>query len=109
VEIRKKINSKCEFLLEAGFIAETIQNQSGFTSEAVIDTETSRGNSVFITVQVDQRDPVDLNTIPDKDLLNTSREELYKDNLKSLNFRFSFYLIRYMLQVSLIINVLPDI
>ena len=76
VEIRKKINSKCEFLLEAGFIAETIQNQSGFTSEAVIDTETSRGNSVFITVQVDQRDPVDLNTIPDKDLLNPSREEL---------------------------------
>ena len=73
---RKKINSKCEFLLEAGFIAETIQNQSGFTSEAVIDTETSRGNSVFITVQVDQRDPVDLNTIPDKDLLNPSREEL---------------------------------
>lgn len=72
VKMRKQLTNHPEFLLEAGFIAETIQNQSGFTSEASVDLDSSKSDSVFITVQVDQHDPIDLNTLTDVHLLNPS-------------------------------------
>lgn len=72
VKLRKQLTNHPEFLLEAGFIAETIQNQSGFTSEASVDLDSSKSDTVFITVQVDQHDPIDLNTLTDTDLLNPS-------------------------------------
>lgn len=68
VETRKKLNPDCEFLIEAGFLAETIQNQLGFITEAAIDKKTH--NSVIFLVQIDTKDPLDLDAIEELKPLN---------------------------------------
>ena len=75
VETRQKLNSACEFLIEAGFLAETIQNQLGFVTEAIIDKKTH--GTVTILVQVDTKDPLDLDFIEEQQPLNilTGSEE----------------------------------
>ena len=75
VETRQKLNSACEFLIEAGFLAETIQNKLGFVTEAIIDKKTH--GTVTILVQVDTKDPLDLDFIEEKQPLNilTGSEE----------------------------------
>ncbi len=69
------MNSACEFLIEAGFLAETIQNQLGFVTEAIIDKKTH--GTVTILVQVDTKDPLDLDFIEEQQPLNilTGSEE----------------------------------
>ena len=72
VETRQKLNSACEFLIEAGFLAETIQNQLGFVTEAIIDKKTH--GTVTILVQVDTKDPLDLDFIEEQKPLNILTE-----------------------------------
>ena len=56
-EWRMQLNPKADFLLEAGFLAETIQLQLGFVTEAIIEKQTS--NTVTFLIQVDSKDPID--------------------------------------------------
>ncbi len=57
VDLRRQLNSAADFLLEAGFLAETVQLQLGFVTEAIIEKQTK--DAVVILVQVDLKDPVD--------------------------------------------------
>ena len=57
VALRMQLNPKADFLLEAGFLAETIQLQLGFVTEAIIEKQTS--NTVTFLIQVDSKDPID--------------------------------------------------
>ncbi|WP_334115788.1 DUF2507 domain-containing protein, partial [Ligilactobacillus sp.] len=57
VVLRKQLNPKADFLLEAGFLAETIQLQLGFVTEAIIEKQTD--DTVTFLVQVDSKDPID--------------------------------------------------
>ena len=72
VETRQKLNSACEFLIEAGFLAETIQNQLGFITEAIIDKKTH--DTITLLVQVDTKDPLDLDFIEEQKPLNILTE-----------------------------------
>ncbi|MFT8458453.1 MAG: YslB family protein [Liquorilactobacillus ghanensis] len=53
-----------EFQLEAGFLAETIQNQVGFLTEAIIQSQDVRHGSVSILAQLDLSDPIDPAMMP---------------------------------------------
>ena len=50
---------KADFLLEAGFLAQSIQQQTGFISEATIAKQNK--NSVIFLVKIDLKDPVETN------------------------------------------------
>lgn len=63
VILRQQLNSNADFLLEAGFLAETIQNQLGFITEAIVDKKTA--NTVNFLIQVDTKDPLDLDETPE--------------------------------------------
>lgn len=73
VELRQKLNHNCEFLLEAGFLAETIQRQLGFITEAIIDKKTH--DTITILVQIDTKDPLDLNEIDEVEPLILTRPQ----------------------------------
>lgn len=62
VALRLKKNA--EFQLETGFLAETIQNQAGFVTEAIVKDTDLRHGSVLLLAQLDQEDPIDLALIP---------------------------------------------
>lgn len=74
VALRLKKNA--EFQLEAGFLAETIQNQLGFVVEAIIKNQDLRHGSVTILVQQDPEDPIDLALIPNKSTLHLTENEV---------------------------------
>lgn len=57
---RMKSGATPDFVLEAGFLAETIQNQLGFTAEAVVTKTDERKGIVTILVQLDHKDPIDI-------------------------------------------------
>lgn len=59
VATRLKLNDQADFKLECGFLAETVQNQSGFMAEALVDSVNSKKGIVTIIVQVDTKDPLD--------------------------------------------------
>lgn len=50
---------KADFLLEAGFLAQSIQQQTGFISEATIAKQSK--NSIIFLVKIDLKDPVKAN------------------------------------------------
>lgn len=56
VTFRQNQIKSADFNLEAGFIAETIQIQSGFTSETIIENQNNK-SGVSIIVQTDLKDP----------------------------------------------------
>lgn len=56
VSFRQNKIKSADFNLEAGFIAETIQIQSGFTSETIIENKNNK-SGVTIIVQTDLKDP----------------------------------------------------
>lgn len=64
VKMRQKLNPRSEFLLEAGFLAETIQNQLGFITEVVIDKKTH--DSVTFLAQIDSKDAIDLDSVDER-------------------------------------------
>ena len=70
VKQRLKNNSKANFLLEAGFIAETIQNQRGFISETIIKDTDKRKSIVTFLNQLDPNDTIDPNLIPEQEPLH---------------------------------------
>ncbi|KRM95765.1 hypothetical protein FC19_GL001243 [Liquorilactobacillus aquaticus DSM 21051] len=79
---RIKRTPKADFLLEAGFIAETIQNQRGFISETIIKDIDKRKNAVTFLNQLDPNDPIDPNLVPEQEpfhLTDTPQEESEKD------------------------------
>ncbi|GBG95832.1 hypothetical protein LFYK43_22910 [Ligilactobacillus salitolerans] len=51
IETRQGLGQEANFLLEAGFLAETIQNQLGHPSEAIVAS--SKKNSVTLLVKID--------------------------------------------------------
>lgn len=53
-----------EFQLETGFLAETIQNQAGFLTEAIIQNQDPRHGSINILAQLDLTDPIDPALMP---------------------------------------------
>ena len=56
VKFRQNQVKTADFNLEAGFIAETIQIQSGFTSETIVENQNSK-SGVSIIVQTDLKNP----------------------------------------------------
>lgn len=70
VKQRLTNNPQADFLLEAGFIAETIQNQNGFISETIIKDVDKRKNVVTFLNQLDRNDKIDPNLIPEQDPLH---------------------------------------
>ncbi|MHC9532380.1 YslB family protein [Dellaglioa sp. BT-FLS60] len=56
VTFRQNQVESADFNLEAGFIAETIQIQSGFTSETIIENQNNK-SGISIIVQTDLKDP----------------------------------------------------
>lgn len=60
VHVRLNNSTKPDFLLEAGFLAETIQAQLGFVTEAIVAKTDAKKGVVTLLVQVDTKDPIDL-------------------------------------------------
>ncbi|KRL03067.1 YslB family protein [Liquorilactobacillus capillatus] len=63
-------NLKADFLLEAGFIAETIQNQNGFIAETIVKDVDKRKHTITFLNQLDQNDKIDPSLIPEQDPLH---------------------------------------
>lgn len=59
VSTRLQINPQADFKLECGFLAETIQSQSGFMTEALVDNINAKKGLVTIIAQLDTKDPLD--------------------------------------------------
>lgn len=69
VQLRNQVVKQADFLLEAGFLAETIQLQSGFVCEAIIKEIKKKSGIISFLVQLDPEDSIDTALIPDKEPL----------------------------------------
>ncbi|MCP9327592.1 YslB family protein [Liquorilactobacillus satsumensis] len=69
VKLRQQNVPQVDFLLEAGFLAETLQNQIGFTTEAIIKSTDQRNGIISFLVQRDSKDPLDPAILPEKEPL----------------------------------------
>lgn len=70
VQLRATTIDNPDFLLEAGFLAETIQLQSGFVSECIVKEIKQKKGEVILLVQIDISDPIDVALIPEKEPLH---------------------------------------
>ncbi|MDV7756849.1 YslB family protein [Liquorilactobacillus mali] len=72
VQLRNEVSEQADFLLEAGFLAETIQLQSDFVCEAIIKDIKKKNSVVSLLVQLDPGDPIDIALLPEKEPLHFS-------------------------------------
>ncbi|AUJ31627.1 MAG: YslB family protein [Liquorilactobacillus nagelii] len=68
-----------EFQLETGFLAETIQNQAGFLTEAIIQNQDPRHGWINILAQLDLTDPIDPALMPTVEPLQLNSQSNSKE------------------------------
>lgn len=68
IETRQKVDKSANYLLEAGFLAETIQNQIGHLAEALISS--TKKNIVTIIVQVDLNSSTEQEDVEENNRIN---------------------------------------
>lgn len=73
IESRQKVIEQPNYLLEAGFLAETIQNQLGRRTEALVSSQ--KKDTVTILVKVDLNNPLSLNEPDPANIVNLLTEE----------------------------------
>ncbi|KRL05009.1 YslB family protein [Liquorilactobacillus oeni] len=66
IKLRQQNIKQADFLLEAGFLAETLQNQTGCVTEAIIKDNDSHNGKIIFLVQQDPSLPLDAAVRPDK-------------------------------------------
>ena len=72
IETRQKVDKSANYLLEAGFLAETIQNQIGHLTEALISS--TKKNVVTIIVQVDLNSSTQQEDVEENNRINLLEE-----------------------------------
>ncbi|HJE96841.1 MAG TPA: YslB family protein [Ligilactobacillus acidipiscis] len=72
IETRQKVDKSANYLLEAGFLAETIQNQIGHLAEALISS--TKKNVVTIIVQVDLNSSTQQEDVEENNRINLLEE-----------------------------------
>ncbi|MHC5523211.1 YslB family protein [Ligilactobacillus saerimneri] len=66
IALRHQNNSHTpQFLLETGFLAQTIEQQTGLVTEGVLENDTKKNNKISILIQTDPKTPTSDELPPD--------------------------------------------
>lgn len=83
VALRLKNDPKADFKLEAGFLAQTVEQQTGLVTEAIVEEANKHTGTVKILVQVDHGNSADMGQLTNAEPLNLSELLQSADNSES--------------------------